>query len=150
MTDLTSALVAASKSYAEPIASAYAAGNRAYHVRITRPGDPGVFDRNTGRWVGRTVDLVYDGPARIWVDGGTGLREEGDEQIPFNDIRLSINQGDRLPRVDDDLHVVDDAQSEGTQLAGRDFEITGVEIGGHFATGVTLSATGAAPSRHNP
>lgn len=150
MTDLTSALVASSKQWAQPIAAAYASGNRVYHVLVTRPGDPGTFDRNTGQWVGRTTTTVYDGQARIWVDEGTGLREEGDEQIPFNDIRLSIDHSDPMPRVDDALHVVDDAQSASTQLAGRDFEITGVEIGGHFDTGVTLSATGAAPSRHNP
>lgn len=158
MTDLASALARASRDYAAPIAQAYAAGNREYHVRIDRPGDPGVFDRTTGQWTGRARTTIYDGPARIMDDPDASPRDIGDETIPFNVVRVSLSPFNADtgsgafagPRADDVITVVDDPMSREGNIAGRRYEITGVGIGGFISTGWMVSAQGPAPSRHDP
>lgn len=158
MTDLVSALARASRDYAAPIAQAYASGNREYHVRIDRPGDPGVFDRSTGQWTGRARALIYDGPARIMDDPDSAPRDIGDETIPFNVVRVSLDRfsdatsstGFAGPRADDVITVIDDPMSREGNIAGRRYEITGVGLGGFISTGWLVTAQGPAPSRHDP
>lgn len=144
-----SALVQASKAYAEPMARAYAEGNRVYVVTVERPGGPATFDRATGAFVDPPDTVLYTGPARIFPATGGADLDIGDERTPFNAATITINLYDGTPpRVDDVVRVTSTPQSRATHLADRVFEVTGVDVGGHYGTGWTLQTLGAAPSRH--
>jgi len=147
MSDLLSALVMGSKKYADPIASSYAAGNRPFTVRITRPGVLPTYDRATKVFTNPADELVYDGPGRLTTASGGGSTVIGDEETQFSTVRLSINGGGTAPRRDDLVLVVDDAQSQATHIAGRVFTVLDVEVGGHYGIGFVLSLSGAEPSR---
>lgn len=156
--DLAAALVSASKRFADPIAASYASGNRAYNVQLKRPGPPGTFNRDTNSFNPRQDVLLYTGPARIYLSSETVELPIGDETRPFNAAMISIDYFNTdnapnpkiIPRVDDIVVVVDDDQAEAGHLPNRIFEVTGVEIGGHFGIGWTLRTIGAMPSRENP
>lgn len=147
-TELLSALVQRSKQVADPIAQAYASGNRAFQVRLIRPHVTATFDRDSSTFVNPPDETLYEGPARFWP-GGQGVELEiGDERTSFTSARCSINLYDgKPPRVDDLVEVLDTRQSRATHLAGRVFSVSDVEVGGHFSTGYTLTLSGAAPSR---
>lgn len=154
MTDLASAIARGSRVYAEPIAQSFAAGNRTWAVELRRPtGQPG-FDREAGAFVKRTSTTYYAGPARIFPSSET-TREVGDEDVPFNVARATVDflssdnsaHPDWRPRADDILVVMTDPQATENQLVGRVFEITGVNVGGYISTGWSLELVGAGPSR---
>lgn len=154
---LLAALVQRSKQVADPVAQAYAAGNRPFTVRLMRPATAGTFDRATRDFVNAADQLLYQGPARIWTGGGGMELEIGDERTSFTSARCSLNYFDATtspaealelaPRVDDLLEVLDTPQGAATHLVGRSFTVGDVEVGGHFGTGWVLTLTGAAPSR---
>jgi hypothetical protein len=154
---LLSAIVGASRDYAKPIAQAYTSGNRPFTVEVRRPGAGGepTFDRATGEFVNPEDPLIYRGPGRIHLSGSDTKIEVGEEETPFTSTVISIDPftaataGDvtEMPRVDDTVTVVDDEGSRGAHLAGRVFEVTGVERGGHFDIGWRLAVLGAMPSR---
>lgn len=153
--DLLSAMVARSKQAADPIATAYASGNRPFTVTITRPGARSSFDRDAAEFVNPADDIIYSGPARIWtVSGGVDL-DIGDERMTLSNARASIdaftadNAPDPalFPRVDDVFTVVTTPQASQTHLVGRVFAVGDVEAGGHFGLGFVMSLTGVAPSR---
>lgn len=147
MADLLSAMVAGSKEWAEPVAAAYAEGNRRLRVIITRPGTEVSYDRDTG-FTNPDDTEVYDGPARMWPVGWGSTLNAGDEVIEATSARISINEDvDVAPRVDDLVHIFDDAESRKVHVAGRDFTVVGVEVGGHFGIGYHLDLVGAEPSR---
>ena len=155
---LLAAMVRASRSYAKPIAQQYASGNRPFTVELRRPGAGGqpTYDRETGLMVNPPDPLIYRGPARIHLSAGDTPIEIGDEETPFTSLLISIDSfteetaddPTEAPRVDDTITVVDDAESQAAHLAGRVFEVTGVERGGHFDIGWRLHVLGAMPSRH--
>lgn len=147
---LLSALVSRSKQVADPLAAAYASGNRPFTVRVTRPGPPSTFDRATGQ-MDNPADLeVYLGPARISTLSGPVELEIGDERTTMSSARISIDAGGELfPRVDDIVDVVETEQATQTHLVGRSFTVTDVEAGGHFGIGYVLSVMGIAPSRRS-
>lgn len=146
---LLAAMVQASKAYANPIAADYAAGNRIYVVTLERPGRVGDFNRLTGQWVDTPDATLYTGPARIYPASGGADLEIGDERTPFNAATISINLYEGLPpRVDDVVRVTSTPLSRSTHLADRVFEVTGIDVGGHFSIGWSLQTLGAGPSRH--
>lgn len=150
MADLLSALVQRSKQVADPIAQAYASGNRPYQVSLSRPGAPPTWDRNTNTMVNPIDEVLYTGPGRFPVGSGPVELEVGGERQTFTSVRCSINPyiGPR-PRIDDLLTVLDTPQSQATQMVGRTFTVQGVEVGGHFAIGYQLTLMGVDPSRRN-
>lgn len=157
MADLLSALVQRSKQVADPLAQAYAAGNRPFTVRLTRPGTAGTFNRATRDFDNPADQLLYQGPARIWSAAGGVELEIGDERTSFTNARCSLNYfsadtsppeaRELAPRVDDLLEVLDTPQGVATHLVRRVFTVGDVEVGGHFGTGWVLTLSGAAPSR---
>lgn len=148
MADLLSAMVAASKGYAQPIAQSYASGNRPYLVRLTRVGAASYFDRTTKVLVNPPDVTLYTGPARIFPVTGPVELELGDERQTFSSARISIdNYTGSEPRVDDLVEVLDNAQAQLGRLVGRVFTVNDVEAGGHFDIGWELTTTGVAPSR---
>lgn len=156
---LLSAMVNASRDYAKPIAQAYASGNRPFVVELRRPGAGGepTYDRDTEVFTNPPDPLIYRGPARIHLSGGDTKIDVGEEQTPFTSTVISIDNFSadtavdptEMPRTDDTLIVVDDENSRGAHLAGRVFEVTGVERGGHFDIGWRLAVLGAMPSRRD-
>lgn len=154
--DLGSALAAASRAFAVPIAKSYASGNRNFTVRLERPGAPATYDRDTGQWTDREMVLIYTGPARIFPSNEEMENVGDEERVPFNAVTATLdyftdaNAPDPTlrPEADDLLTVVDDAVSQDAHLPNRAFEVTGVALGGYLSTGWTLSAVGAAPSGH--
>ena len=147
MADLLSAMVKASKKVADPLAAAYASGNRPFTVRITRPTTVGSYDRKTNKFINDPDELIYQGPARIYAATGGLELEIGDERTTFTSARASIDGGGQPPRVDDLFAIVDTDQAQATHLVGRVFTVSDVEVGGHFGIGYRLSLSGAAPSR---
>lgn len=156
-TDLLSALVQRSKQVADPIATAYASGNRPFHVRVSRPSVIATFDRDTGQLTNPADQVLYEGPARIWTVTGGVEMEIGDERTMFSSARASIDstvrdaQGNTvpvtIPRVDDLFEILPNGQSQATHLSGRAFTVTDIEVGGHYSTGYVLTLSGVAPSR---
>lgn len=153
--DLLSAMVQRSKQIADPRAAAYASGNRAYQVRLSRPGVLGSFDRVTGLWTNPPDTVLYEGPARIYAAHGGIELEIGDERTPFNAAQVTIDYFDpdnspdptKAPQTDDVLEVLDTPLSQATHLAGRSFEVTAVDVGGHYGTGWTMQVLGAGAHR---
>lgn len=147
---LVSALIKASKAYADPIAAAYASGNRPYTVLITRAAAEPGFDRDTGQFQQSTRGEVYNGPARIYASPGGAELDIGDERTSFNSATITIDNTDGpQPRVGDQIRVQIDAQSEATHIAYHLFDVTGVEVGGHYGVGWTLQTLGVSPGRHD-
>lgn len=166
MTDLVSAIARGSRVFAEPIAQAFASGNRTWLVELRRPSGQPDFNRDEGAFVKRTAETYYRGPARIFPSAET-TREVGDEDVPFNVARATVDfftpqvldeddvvvsgnsaHPDWQPRADDILVVMPDPQSAQDHLDDRVFEITGVNVGGYIATGWSLELVSAAPSRY--
>lgn len=148
--DLLSALVARSKVVADPRAAAYASGNRPYLVRITRPAAQPTFNRNTNTYTDPADTVVYEGRARLYTISGGSEADIGDERVQFSSAQMSIDSRPGvLPRVDDLVVVLSNAQSISNQVVGREFTVNDVEIAGHFDVGILLTLTGAAPSRRN-
>lgn len=145
---LLSAMVAASKKVADPLVASYASGNRVYTVRLTRPGAPSTFDRATGAYTDIPDEVLYTGPGRIWpITGGASVTFE-DERSDISSVRVSIDDYDgEPPRLDDVLEVLDTPQAQAAHLAGRVYEVSDVEVGGHYGYGWHLTGTGIAPSR---
>lgn len=147
---LLTAMVNASRAYAQPVAKAYASGNRPFTVELRRPGgaEP-TYDRVTHQMTNPEDPLLYRGPGRIHLANPDTQIEIGEERTSFISTVISIDTYDGdPPQVDDTVTVVDDAESRATHMAGRVFEVTGVERGGHFDIGWRLNVTGAMPSRH--
>lgn len=155
MADLASAIVRSSRAYAQPIAAAYASGNRHFLVELRRPsGGKPFYDRDTGLLVNPEDPLLYRGPARIHLGGPDVEIEVVDEGTSMLSTVISIDPTDSedrapSPRADDSVTIIDNADSQAAHLAGRVFEVTGVERGGHFDIGWRLHVLGAMPSRQN-
>lgn len=148
MTDLLSAMVGRSKEVAQPRAAAYASGNRAFQVRITRPHVLGTYDRDLRSFTNPADTVIYEGPARIFTATGGAELDVGDERTVFSVARATIDHYEgEPPRGDDLLEVLVTPQSSQTHIAGRVFSIGSVEVGGHFGIGYALALSGAAPSR---
>lgn len=148
MTDLLSALVGRSKEVADPRAAAYASGNRAFQVRITRPAVLGVYDRDARSFVNPADTLIYEGPARIYTATGGAELDVGDERTVFSVARATIDHYDGdPPKADDLLEVLATPQSTQTHVQDRVFSVGSVEVGGHFGIGYALALSGAAPTR---
>lgn len=147
MADLLSAMVGRSKDVAQPLAQAFASGNRPYRVRLERPGDRPSFDRETGTMTNPVDEVIYVGPARIFPVTGPLELEVGDERTTFSSARISIDNFAGDPRVDDIVTVLDNPQGELGRLVGRQFTVLDVEVGGHFDIGWELTTQGVAPSR---
>jgi hypothetical protein len=148
MADLVSALVKASKAFADPIVSSYASGNRTYQVRITRPGDDPTYDRATGEFSNPDDVLVYEGPARIWPITGSAQVTAGDEVEDISQVHISIDDTALLPpRLEDLVTVLVDEASQAGHVADRQYTVADVQVGGHFSYGWHLTGSGVAPSR---
>lgn len=153
---LLSAIVGASRDYAKPIAQAYASGNRPFTVEVRRPGGGGepTYDRATKQMTNPPDPLIYRGPARIHLAAPDAEIQVGEESVPFVATTISIDNLSAAtsedptdaPLVRDTVVVVDDAESRGAHLAGRTFEVTSVERGGHFEIGWRLGVLGAMPT----
>ena len=146
---LLAALVRDSKTYGDPLAAEYASGNRSYLVTLTRPSAPSSFDRTSGQFLNVADQVLYIGPARVYGSSGASELEIGDERTPFTSTTISIDDYAGLgPEVDDVVQVMDTPQAQANNIALRFFEVTGVDVGGHFGIGWTLRVLGAGPSRH--
>ncbi|MEO6203989.1 MAG: DUF6093 family protein [Mycobacteriales bacterium] len=148
MASLVSAIVAASKAYASASVDDHAAGNRVYSVRVTRPGAAPAYNRGTQVMVNPVDAVLYEGPARITNSSGGGSLDIGGEETSFTSLTVSIDAyAGLVPRVEDLVEVLESPLSVKALLSGRDFAVTSVDVGGHYAFGYTLQVTGAAPSR---
>lgn len=146
--DLLSAMVAASKKVADPIASAYASGNRAYRVKLERPGLLPTFDRDAGAFTNPEDAVLYTGPARIHESNGGSTMDIAGEEMTLTAVTISIDSYTGLgPRIDDLVTVLSNDASIATHLVDRVFTVTGVQVGGHFGIGYVLYTVGVAPSR---
>lgn len=147
MGDLLSALVQRSKQIADPLAAAYASGNRAFTVELSRPGADVTFDRDAKAFLNPADPVLYTGPARIYtITGGMEL-QIGDEDMVLSSARISIDSYDGpAPQHGDLLTIIDTAQAQNTHAVGRVFQVEDVEIGGHFGIGYTMTTRGVAPS----
>lgn len=148
MSDLLSALVQRSKQVADPVAAAYASGNRPFRVRLTRPHVVATYSRDLRQFINPDDAPLYLGRARITTAAGGSEMEIGDERMTISAARASIDQyKGPMPRIDDLLEVLSTPQSTQTHLAGRVFKVDSVEVGGHFGIGYVLLLSGVAPSR---
>lgn len=148
MPDLLSALVGRSKEVADPRAAAYASGNRAFEVRITRPAVLGTYDRDTRVFANPNDGLIYEGPARIYTAQGGAELDIGDERSVFAVARATIDHYDGPPPVADDLlYVITTPLSTQTHIADRTFSIGSVEVGGHFGIGYAFAISGVSKTR---
>jgi hypothetical protein len=147
MPSLLTAIVAASKKVADPMAKSYASGNRILTVRISRPGAAPTFNRTTQRFTNPSDAEIYLGPARIRPATGGAQVEVAGEDTTYTSVAISIDGGGTAPRIDDLVQVIDNAVSRGAHLADRVFTVVDVEVGGHFDIGYALRAVGAEPSR---
>lgn len=146
--DLLSALVQRSKQVADPLAAAYASGNRPFTVLLTRPAVLPTFDRSTRGFSNTDDEVLYRGRARIYPASSGSELDVAGERTSFSSARASIDLYEGpMPRIDDLLEVLATEQSTTTHLAGRTFAVADVEVGGHYGIGYVLTLTGVAPSR---
>jgi hypothetical protein len=149
-TELLRALVRRSVRIADVYASAYASSNRLYQVLVTRPGAQPTFNRATATWSNPEDEVLYEGPARVYSVSNGGSLSVGDEPTYYSATRVSIDdlpEGSKMPRRDDLVQVLANAEAEAGGVVGRVFRVDDVELGGLLTAGITMSVSGVAPSR---
>jgi len=148
---LTQAIAARARALAVPRVVDYAAGNRAYQVRVTRPAAEPSYDRARHQLLEHAPELVYEGQARVTTVNPAANTDETGAPVYWADGRISIGPDVATdPRIDDVVVVVDDEAGVAAagNLANRQFRVVGVSRGGHISVGFLLSVTSVEPSRY--
>lgn len=149
--DLLSALIRGSKAWANPIAEAYASGNRDVAITIVRPAGLPVFDRVTGGYTETQDTTIFTGLARIWPVQGSAQVTVGEDVQDISQVKISVDNYDGThPRLEDLVIVGATPEADDANVSRRVFTIADVEVGGYFNTGWTFTGTGVAESRRNP